>query len=557
MKAAAESDIAIKSVGDAASQNSSKMAQLSSALKIVAPIAAGAALAALQLTGNMGALGAVLPEVVTFAGALIAPFASVAAILVALTGPLMLITGLLGLLGGAFVLTAVKAFGMKKDGLGQAIAGLKTQFDSLRLALVGRFMPVFQFLIHSASSLLGYFSKLAKMPLAEAFKSLATTGVAGLTKFLEKIGHTIAKPIRLAFMLAFGGPGQGVDNALGKIWDQILAFFSKAPKGGQSIDSMVAAWFGRHDFTNTGMRWGMELAGGIVSALETGVKHMLMSRGGMMILGGAGLGALVSTFTPVGPLVGATIGAGIGATLNHYWPRIAKGAVSLWRTLKTDAVAAFHSITTALEHFLGPTTWHRLGEIAKNVWNTIKMVAVSAFHIIVSTGKMMWQLFDTLVIKSGAWKVVLGLVKGAIWLIVDVIAQVTGAVKTVIGWVVRLANFVNSQVVGAFNAVLGVVNSIIGGIKTAIGWAQSLVNAIGAQGGPNTHPNHTPGMGGKGGRLASGIMAPQIHIHYHGPVIGEREIDKTIHASVVRTLTKTGANAFVSNRGLRLQIGVR
>src|SRR5207237_720606 len=110
-----------------------------------------------------------------------------------------------------------------------------------------------------------------KLPLAAAFQSLSTTGVAGLTRFLEQIGHIVANPIRLAFQFAFGGGGQNVNNMLGKVWDQVVAFFTRRPVTvrilpggpggrittvGKSIVDEMEAWFGRHDFGKTGARWG-------------------------------------------------------------------------------------------------------------------------------------------------------------------------------------------------------------------------------------------------------------------------------------------------------------
>ena len=63
------------------------------------------------------------------------------------------------------------------------------------------------------ASALKYLTTIAKLPLAQAFKSLSTTGVAGLQKFLDQVGHIVARPIRLAFQVAFGKTLQPAERA--------------------------------------------------------------------------------------------------------------------------------------------------------------------------------------------------------------------------------------------------------------------------------------------------------------------------------------------------------
>lgn len=511
-------------VAAAATNNlGSRMGFLTGNWKMLIPVIAAATGGILAFTGNLGVLLPLVPVLTVFLAALLAPFTSLAAILVALAGPINFIIGSLSLLAVGFGLAAKQAFG-KGGTLADSLSHLQHEFHGLIGTLAHDFMPVFTFLITSASQAIHYFDKLAHMNLKDAFKSLATTGVAGLERFIEKIGHFVANPIRLAFDFAFGQGGKDASGALGRIWTHILDFFRKPPPGGgASIDTLISRWFGRHDFTKTGMRWGMELAGSIFDALGSAFQHLMMSQGGKMLLGGMGAGAAIGAFGgPIGALIGAAIGAAIGITLNHYWPRIKEAALSAWKSISTDAIRVFHQITTALEHFLGPATWHRIGNIAKNVWQIIRTIAVNTFHTIVAVGKEVWKVFDTLIIKTGLWKGAVGIVKAAIYLVVAVVNLIIEAVKKVLGPVLHLSGIVGGALLGAFNAVLGVVGSIVGGISTAIGYAQSLASALnintptGAQGGRyGINPPAKPGS--PSGHLASNLSGGMVnHFHFHG-----------------------------------------
>src|SRR6185503_1734437 len=203
LKAAAESGIALEAVDREAKSAGKSWGSWGSMLTKVIPILAGAGVGVLGLTGNLGALSAIMPILTTGLGLLLAPLTTLAAILVALVGPVTLFIGLLGALGAGFFFAAKQAFG-QGGGLAKQLDGLEKQFKTLTSTLASDFMPVFRFLISSASEALTYLDKIAHLPLDKAFHSLATTGVKGLQKFLEQIGHIVANPIRLAFQFAFG-----------------------------------------------------------------------------------------------------------------------------------------------------------------------------------------------------------------------------------------------------------------------------------------------------------------------------------------------------------------
>jgi hypothetical protein len=511
----------------ASDREGSALSRLTGHWRILVPAVAGAGVALLGVTGNMGALAPLVPVLTMALAGLIAPFTTVAAIAVAFVAPLTLITGLLGLLGIGFVLAGKRA----ADG-GGALGAFKDKLDTLRsmfgkttTVLAHDFLPYLLRLADAAQKALLYIDQLAHMPLAEAFRSMSTKGVEMLTHFLDQVGHVIGKPIRLAFDIAFGPQGSQIRNSMLKIWTQIQDFFSKPPStGGPSIQSEIASWFGRQDFTAVGMRWAMELSGAFIGALGAGIKKALATRGGSMILGGAGIGVGVGAALggPIGAAMGLAIGVAAGIVLNHYWPKITASAKHVWDEVRNYAVAKFHEITTALEHFLGPATWNRIGNIAKHVWDTIRIVAVTTFHEIINVAQGIWRVFDTLIIKTGAWKVALAVVKGAIFVLVAVLDPIVRIIARIVSHAVTLAATFNGAVLSAIQSVANVVGNIVNGISTAIGYARTLAGALGGIG--NTGSGAGPGYGGaRGGPRHSptpgsglaNIAGSGMAVHHH------------------------------------------
>lgn len=512
-------DESVRGSSDSIDKANGSWVSWAGALKVGIPIVAAGAVAALEMTGNIGALGAVLPVVTVALGAFLAPVMSLAAILVALVGPLSMLGVLLGGLGAAFFFAGKRAIegGGSLSKVAQMAATLGSMFKHTTDILAHDFMPIFLRLGSAAETALSYFDRLAHMPLAQAFKSLSTTGVKMFTSFLEQVGHAVAKPIRLAVDFAFGTGGANANSALESLFDQVKHFLS-APAGGKpSIMATIGNWFGRQDFTAVGMRWGTELASAVMTAFGLALQHLLSSRGGKMILGGAAVGAGIGAALggPIGAALGLAIGSAAGIVLNHYWPRLRAGGIQAFESVKAKAISVFHEITTALEHFLGPTTWHNLGTIAKQVWLTVKTVAVAAFKAAFAVGKTIWQVFDTIVIKTGLWKAALALVKAAIYVVSTVLAPIVTAIGTAVRAATRLANHFNGILLSAVQAVAGVVAAIVGGIASAIGDAEKLAKALDGINpfhGGNTNLSGNPGAG-SGRGLGSHSAAPNVHYH--------------------------------------------
>jgi hypothetical protein len=282
---------AINDLGDASDETAAKQDAAAASTTLFSGAMnglTGALDSSVPIFGNVGALIGGLPIVLGLAAvaavALADAVGSVIAVVADLVAPLILVTGLLGLLGGAFAIAAVKAFGMHSDGFGQAVAGLKKQFDNLTTTLVERFMPIFRVLIRDASDVLSYFNRIAKLPLADAFKSLATTGVQAITKFLEQAGHLLAQPIRLAFKIAFGtGPGGNeISSAVSGLWTQftnyLFGYTERHPVElrpgvfkikATTVDGVfqpLIDWFNRHDFSKQGRKIGHSMIDGFLGS---------------------------------------------------------------------------------------------------------------------------------------------------------------------------------------------------------------------------------------------------------------------------------------------------
>jgi hypothetical protein len=143
----------------------------------------------------------------------------------------------------------------------------------------------------------------------------------------------------------------------------------------------------------------------------------------------------------------------------------------------------------------------------------------------------------------------------AIHAVVGAFSSVLAAIKRLPAPIRILVNIVAGPLLGAFGAVLGMIGSIVGGIQSAIGAAKSLVGALGGAGGTTGRNPSPPGGGGwnpgnPSGKIAFAGGGPQIHIHYHAPVIGEREINATIQKAL-RANARSGNTSLVGGLKLR------
>lgn len=449
---------------------------LGSLVAILGPAAAGIGI----LVAAFLVLDTILNAVATTVGTVVAIFAD-------LVAPVTLVTGLLGGLGVAFLIAAKSAFG-QGGALGGQLKVLKNQFDNLTKTLVQDFMPVFRFLIDSAHSALTYLNQIAKLPLADAFRSLATTGVQAVSKFLGQIGTLLARPFRLAVQIAFGSGkgGNEVASAVAGLWKQFSDFLFGYTKthpvrvGGKflgitqtQVDGALQPfidWFNRHHFEKQGRKIGREILAGlaplaaplgqfIVTVLEDAAKQA--ARDFVRLLGAA--------FHAV---------QGLNARMTQ--------------AIRTAIIDAARSAASAIVSALG-AAWNRVSSIASAIWRRIGSVGRAAVMILVGI------IAGPLV---GAW------------------AGVSGAIR---------------GIVGLIHAAIGAVESLIGALQSAASFASSINPFHGG----NTNPSTNPGAGSGRGLGSHGpnvvttaanvaaSLAPGIHLHAGASLVSVHGADLT------------------------------
>lgn len=467
---------ALKTFGAGADSTSTQTSKLGSSFKslasnwkVLVPAVTAAGVAVLGFTGNLAVLAPLVPVLTAALAALLAPFTTLAALVVGFIPPVLLLTGLLGGLAAAFGIGMFKALSGTSPAfahLQSIVEKLQGRFAGLARILAHDFMPIFMFLAGSAEQALNYLDKIAKLPLAAAFKNFSTVGVAGLQRFLDHVGKILAKPIRLAFGVAFG-KSDTLRKALVDDWNDIMTFFT----GKHGVLLPVEKWFGKQDFTATGMRWATELAGATMRALGAAFMKLFSSTGGKFILGGAGAGAAIGAALggPIGAAMGLAIGAALGIALNHYWPKI-----------KSAAITAFHAIEGAAKKAIGPKLWGQIGSLLQSFWDTLKAIGGFLKNDVYPVVKKVWD-------KLGGWHTIALILGGALRVIASIMVTIWGDVRTVYNWLKKawdavspFARVVGGALLSAWNTVAGVVSTIVGAIRSAVGLAQTLASALGS-----------------------------------------------------------------------------
>src|SRR5581483_10769499 len=189
-------------------------------------------------------------------------------------------------LAAAFVVGATKAAGGKgpfKE-FGDTISHLGDMFQHTATILGELFLPYLNRLAHGAEDALKFVDKLAKEPLAKAMHDMATQGVQMLNQFVQQVSHVLAKPIRLAFQIAFGsGPGGNeFASAVAGWWKQFNDFLFGYTKShpvelrpgvfkmeSQTVNGIfqpLIEWFNRHHFTKQGEQIGHDILNGMTSS---------------------------------------------------------------------------------------------------------------------------------------------------------------------------------------------------------------------------------------------------------------------------------------------------
>lgn len=336
------------------------------------------------VSAGAAALGIVLGAIPALAGAAMAVLTALADtagtvgfFFYAALGPVSLLIGLLGLLGGGFLLAgerAIKGGGIFKD-LASTVGKVVGSFHDLIYTLGGDFLPLFDRLASAAQTALGYLNHIAQLPLAQAFHSLATTGMAMLTKFLTEVGHALAQPFRLAVQLAFGGPGGRANNEIHGMMNQLGGFLfgttgtatahRGAAKGAVVNQGDIAGalapirkWFDDLNLTKEGKRWGKE----IMSGLEDSGIGGSLGKWIVSVLGDAAKQGGIAFVKALGWEVMSAIPRLENWIINEF--------VSMFGKLYSGWVAWSNRTATQLEQAIGQA-WTSIKGKAQSIWNEI------------------------------------------------------------------------------------------------------------------------------------------------------------------------------------------
>jgi hypothetical protein len=360
------------------------------------------------------------------------------------------------------------------------------------------------------------------MNLGAAFHSLDTTGIQKLNHAIYGIGHLLARPFRMAVQLAFGN--NNMEHAMAG-WANSLQhyLFGGSPAGagreghlpvGSRLGPRIAPqgalepivdWFNKQDFTATGARWGNELAKGIMYSLGSVLKSALHSSTALGAGAGGIIGAILGTAVNpgAGTLIGGALGAGIGAVLGHLWTPLKQKARAAWDDIRSFSLQIIGEVGRAIIAFLGPSCWHQIEATAKTTWGAVKSIGRDAFSVVRTTAmlvwavlRLIWAVVDTLIIKTGVWKLGVLLVRGVIQLVALAFQAVVRVIGTVIHWIAKAYNWVAggggltaavNNLTSAWGSVSNAIGGVIGDIQTAVGWAQSLYNTLTGSSSAVTH----------------------------------------------------------------------
>lgn len=332
------------------------------------------------LVGLMGATSSVIPLITGFVGSLttlgvtlgVVAIAVVALIdimgtLIAIVGdavaPVTLLVGLLGGLAGAFVLAAKRAAdgGPHLDSFADKVDKLGSMFHRTTTILAQAFLPYLNELADAGEKALLFLDKIAKLPLEQAFHVIDTQGVNLLQQFVDRVAAVTARPIRLAFQVAFGD--SNFANAVSDWWDRFKGFLfgyvQKSPirlptgriigftsKQVDGIFQPLIDWFNDHDFTKQGHQIGHAILSGFTDSEAS-------SRIGQ---------ALVEAFKDATVIVAK----GFVSLLGHLRDRINAWGQNADHVVAQAFADAWHSVTSSAVH-----AFQAIADFARNIWNKI------------------------------------------------------------------------------------------------------------------------------------------------------------------------------------------
>ncbi len=451
-----------------ASDGEGIMAGLGSALTSLAPLAGVAAAGFVALGAALLVLPALAAAATFVLTALLDTVTILSAVLVAFAGPVLVVTSLLGGLGAAFAYVAAQSFKNKAtqqqihdnllalhvaqqtynedvkkygknattterallalhkaqelydtstQGAAINIGELQDKFKSLVATLSQRFRPELVKLGDAANTALSYLGRIAKLPLAEAFRSLGTEGVAMLNKFVYGVANVLKKPFRLAIQVAFGAGGANTNQAIASWWDSLTKYlFGYTKSKPIHIGSMIVIekkniqgalqpmldFFNRQHFVKTGLRWAGEIIDGVVrlwhhdKGLRDAVRAIFKDAGHMAAK------AFKAAFSDeIHSIPWRALGwwlvhkldlaNGVRTAASQAWNLFKQIAGRAWDWVKTKGLSIWHSIISAagnaasaagnaIKNALG-NAWDWVRSKVNSVWNYIKHLVESALTV--------------------------------------------------------------------------------------------------------------------------------------------------------------------------------
>lgn len=445
-KTAAKTDAAAASSG----LFSSALAGMNDALTASVPLLGGAAV-------PLVALPAVAAAAAVAVVALADAIGTVIAVAAAFVAPLLLITGLLGGLGAAFAyVTAhvlstnitgqqqhdlllklhvaqqtynadVKKYGDNATQTEHALIALhtaqKNYADAQAAAVVGTkklsdkfhdligtltkdFTPLITRLVGGLSGFLGYLNQIAKLPLAEAFRSLATKGVQYINQFVYAVANVVKHPIRLAFKIAFGGGkgGNEIASAVAQWWHDFTGYLFGYTRTHQAhigrwlgpvtktqVDGIfqpLIDWFNRHDFTKQGTKIGHQILNGLkplskpfgqflVHVFEDAIKTVASNTWNWLEHGWIAFeGRVLRTELKAAADAARALKDKIGPA----WDWIKTKASDVWQAIVTWANNAAGAAKRDIETQLG-SAWEWVKSKAQAIWDDIVRIFTAPLRI--------------------------------------------------------------------------------------------------------------------------------------------------------------------------------
>lgn len=339
----------LNDLADAGSAAAPKILGFISTMSTLGIVIGGAAIAVVAFIDIMGSLIAIVADAVA---------------------PVTLLVTLLGGLGIGFLLAGKRASegGGKLNEFSKVLSHLHAMFDRTSSILAHVFLPYLIELGHAGEKALYFLDRIVKLPLKQAFEAIDNRGVNLLQDFVDRVAEVTAKPIRLAFQVAFGD--SNFSNAVSDWWHRFTGFlfgyvehhpvevrpgfFKMQNTTVDGIFQPLIDWFNRHHFTKQGQQIGHAILGGFTDS-EAAKR----------------------------------IGQTLISALEDAWGIVMRGAHKKWNEFEgwlNGWIERLHNKLSVSHIFdfvvdQGRNAFNHLVDVAKGIWNKLVQWIEKPFHI--------------------------------------------------------------------------------------------------------------------------------------------------------------------------------